>query len=243
MAHISGNVLKQALAVVNNVLCIDVKPIWVVFEHLVYETAVFICLGQCLLDGCKHMVLPDLAQGIVWEIFDVYPVAVLIDATARHHAVEVNVELEVFAEGVQGTGYSCLQLDAMEMVLEDILNHCEDLLCCDLDEIPVCFHQWPYLIWEGEDNMPMWNPEKVATDPLCPVLSQPPAACWAQAAVAAVVDYSLLATFGADEGDVALAWVMAEEHCLYGIALVLGKGTLICLEEVNKNVVFQERFV
>lgn len=91
--------------------------------------------------------------------------------------------------------------------------------------------------------MPVRDPEEMAADSLCPILGQPPATGRAQAAVAAVMDCLFLATLGADEGDVALAWVMAEEHCLYGIALVLGKRTLICLEEVNKNVVFQERFL
>jgi hypothetical protein len=82
----------------------------------------------------------------------------------------------------------------------------------------------------------------MAAHSLCPILSQPPAAGRAQAAVAAVVDDFLLPALWTDEGDIALAFVMAEEHCLYGIALVLGKGSLICLKEVNKNVVFQERF-
>lgn len=243
MAHIPGNVLKQAPVVVHRVLCIDVKPIWVVFEHLVYETAVFICLGQCFLDGCKHMILPNFAQSQVWEEIDVYPVAFIIDATARNHAMEVHVEFEVFTESMQGTGYPDFYPDSMKMILEDVFNYDKDLLGCHLNEIAVCFHQRPYLIWQGEDNVPVRNPEEMAADPLCPILSQPPATGRAEAAVATVVDDFLLATFGTEKRGVSLAWVVAEEHCLYGIALVLGKRTLICIEEINKNVVFQERFL
>jgi len=100
------------------------------------------------------------------------------------------------------------------MVLKDVFDYCEDLLCCHLDEVPVCFHQRPYLIGKGENNVPVRNPEKMAAHPLCPVIGQPPAAGRAQAAIATEVDCLFLATFGADEGKIALAWVMAEEHCL-----------------------------
>jgi len=135
--------------------------------------------------------------------------------------MEVHVELEVFAKGVQGTGYAHLYPDAFEKVLEDVFNDFEDLLCRHLDKVAVCLHHRPYLIGKGEDDVPVRNPEEVAADSFCPVLSQPPAAGRAQAAVAAMVDDFHLAALWADEGDIALAWVVAEEHCLYGIALVL----------------------
>jgi hypothetical protein len=160
------------------------------------------------------MILPDFAQRQVREEVDIYPVVVLIDTPTRHHAVEVHIELEVFTKGVQGTGYTCLYLDATEMVLKDVLNYCEDLLCYHLDEISICFHQWPYLVRKSENNMAVRNPEEMAAYPLCPILSQPPATGRAQTAVAAAVDCLFLATLRADEGDIALAWIMAEEHCL-----------------------------
>jgi len=155
----------------------------------------------------------------------------------------MHVELEVFTECVQGTGYASLYLDAVEKVLEDVFDDREDLLCRHLNKVAVCFHQRPYFVGKGENNVPVRNPEKMAAHPLCPIFSQSPAAGRAQAAVAAVVDDFLLTALWALISDISLAWIVAEEHCLYGIALVLGKGSLICLKEVNKNVVFQERFV
>ena len=214
MAHISGNVLKQTLVVVHCVLCIDVKPIWMVFEHFVYETAVFICLGQSFLDGSEHMILPDFAQSKVWKEIDVYPVSFRIDATACHHAVKVHIELEVFTKSMQGTGYANFYLYSTKMMLENTLNYLEDLLCHYLNEASVCFHQRPYFIGKGEDNMPVWNPEEMATDPLCPFICEPLATGRAEATVATVVDDFLLATLGADERGITLAFIVAKEHCL-----------------------------
>lgn len=81
-----------------------------------------------------------------------------------------------------------------------------------------------------------------AADAVGPFLSQPPTTGWAEAAVAAVMDDFQFQAVGALKGGVALAGVVAEEHGLDGLALVLGKGRLILVEEVNQNVVSQERY-
>jgi hypothetical protein len=51
------------------------------------------------------------------------------------------------------------------------------------------------------------------------------------------MDYLLFVAVGTLKSHVTLAWVVAKKHGLDGLALVLGKRSLILVEEVNQDVV------
>lgn len=58
MPNITCDILKQILAIVHNVLSVDIEALRMVNEHLVDECAVFFACWQSCLDCRQNVVLP-----------------------------------------------------------------------------------------------------------------------------------------------------------------------------------------
>lgn len=119
MADISGDVEQKSPVILDGILGSDIETIWMIREHLVDETAVFAGFWNGRLDGSQHMILPDFPQCHVREIVYVNPVSIVIEASASDHAVEMDIEFEVFAKSVQHSDYAWQDFDVIEESLED----------------------------------------------------------------------------------------------------------------------------
>ena len=189
------------------------------------------------------MILPDFAQAFIEEEIQLYPIPAVVYPTRSDDAVEMHVELQVFAKGMQDCGDAGSDHYSPQLFLEDVPHYSQDFLESDLDELSIFLHEGPKLIGKSEYTMPMCAIQEMRLYPVCPFLGEPASTGWAQPAIATEMHRLPCFAFVALECSITLAWVMAEQHLLDFRELVLTKQKLILTYERRYYVVSQERYL